>query len=247
AAANRSRGGPLPARVKGSEPKDVGFVGSMNYEHRALAAFQEPKLGTLLGPSLTFRALQLEAPPSRTLMKTSSGAPLLCEKEYGKGKVLLFASTCDRDWGDFVIKPAFLLWSRFVAEYLTQTPLSLQSGYRTGDVVRLTPPADEKQSLWVRKPDGSKVVAPRSSDGSGSFDFTDTTTPGVYAVLRSDQETRVGLFAVNLDTYESDLSYLDEELSSESREERIRNVTEELKARLGQPPLLSYVDDPSAL
>src|SRR5262249_29872889 len=109
AAANRRQGGLLPATIKGIDPKDVGFVGSMNYEHRALAAFQEPKLGTLLGPSLTFRALQLEAPPSRTLMKTSSGAPLLCEKEYGKGKVLLFASTCDRDWGDFVIKPAFLL------------------------------------------------------------------------------------------------------------------------------------------
>jgi hypothetical protein len=170
--------------------------------------------------------------------------PLLCEKLYGKGKVLLFASTCDRDWSDFPIKPAFLLWSRFLAEYLTQTPLSLQTSHRTGDVVRLTPPRDETGTLWVRKPDGSKVVAPRASDGSSAFEFTDTLVPGVYTVLRSDQDTRVGMFAVNLETYESDLSYLDEERPGEDSAARAKAVVAELKSRLGQPPLLSYVDDP---
>src|SRR5262249_35807462 len=153
------------------------FIGAINYEHRALAAFQEPKLGTLLGPSLTFKALRLDAPPTAVLMKASSGVPLLCEKTYGKGQVLLFASTCDRDWSDFPIRPGFLLWSRFVAEYLTQTPLSVQAGYRTGDLVRLSPQG-EKGTLWVRKPDGSKVVAPRATDGSGAFEFTDTAEPG---------------------------------------------------------------------
>jgi hypothetical protein len=113
--------------------------------------------------------------------------------------------------------------------------------------VRLSAPADVKGTLWVRKPDGTKVVAPLASDGSGAHEFTDTATPGVYAVLGADHETRVGLFAVNLDTYESDLSYLDEELPGESREERAKAVTEELKTRLGAPPLLTYVDDPSAL
>ena len=55
-------------------------------------------------------------------MKASSGLPLLCEKEFGKGQVMLFASTCDRDWSDFPIRPGFLVWSRVVAEYLTQSP-----------------------------------------------------------------------------------------------------------------------------
>ncbi len=159
AGANRREGGLLPASISGKREEAVGFIGAINYEHRALAAFQEPKLGTLLGPSLTFKALKVEAPAVHVLMKSSSGSPLLCEKTFGKGKVLLFTSTCDRDWSDFPIRPAFLLWSRFVAEYLTQTPLSLQSGYSTGDAVRLIPPADEKGTLWVRKPDGNKVVA----------------------------------------------------------------------------------------
>src|SRR5262249_41584339 len=135
----------------------------------------------------------------------------------------------------------------FIAEYLTQTPLSLQAGYRTGDLVRLSPPAGEKGTLWVRKPDGSKVVAPRATDGSGAFEFADTAEPGVYAVLRSDQETRVGMFAVTLETYESDLTYLDEELPGEDKGGRAKAVVAELKTRLGQPPLVSYVDDPAAL
>src|SRR5436190_2814484 len=98
AGANRRNGGLLPARIKTpARLRSVGFIGEMNYEHRALAAFQEPKLGTLLGPSLTFKALPLEASPGAVLMKASSGLPLLCEKSFGKGGVMLFASTADKD------------------------------------------------------------------------------------------------------------------------------------------------------
>jgi hypothetical protein len=247
AGANRRHGGLLPATITGKREENVGFIGAINYEHRALAAFQEPKLGALLGPALTFKALKVDAPAQAVLMKSSSGAPLLCEKAFGKGKVLLFTSTCDRDWSDFPIRPAFLLWSRFVAEYLTQTPLSLQSGYNTGDAVRLLPPRDESGTLWVRKPDNTKVVAPRSSDGSGAFEFSDTLEPGIYTVLRSDQQTRIGLFAVNLDTYESDLSYLDEPLIEEAEKDRSERIVAELKERLGQPQLVSYVADPALL
>lgn len=247
AGANRRHGGLLPGTIKGAAPRPVSHIGALVYEHRALAAFQEPKLGGLLGPALTFKALEVEAPPGVVLMRSSDGPPLLLEKVFGKGQVLLFTSTADRDWSDFPVRPAFLLWSRFVADYLTQDPLSLQAGHRTGDVVRLRPPADEKGPLWVRKPDGGKVAALRASDGSGDFEFADTLSPGVYAVLRSDQETRVGLFAVNLDTYESDLTYLDDSASDDSPAEREAAVVAELKARLGQPPLVSYIADPSTL
>jgi hypothetical protein len=244
AGANRRHGGLLPARLGAIRDRQkgdpAGFISAVNYEHRALAAFGEPKLGSLLGPSLTFGAWPVTAPPSNVLMKSSKGLPLLCEKAFGKGQVLLFTSTCDRDWSDFPIRPAFLLWSRFLAEYLTQAPLSLQAGNATGDAVRLEAPASDKGPLWVRKPSGEKVIVPRASDGSGAYEFTDTLTPGVYTVLRSDQETRVGLFAVNVENVESDLTYLDDERDAEE-------VVAEIQARLGQPPLVNYVADPAAL
>jgi hypothetical protein len=249
AAASRRHGGLLPARLKvPAKPEPAGFIGDINYEHRALAAFGEPKLGALLGPALTFKALRVEAAPREVLMKSSKGLPLLCEKAFGKGRVLLFTSTCDRDWSDFPVRPAFPLWSRFLAESLTQAPLGLQSGYTTGAEIQLVSPAGEKGPLWVQKPDGKRVPAPRSPDADGAFRFTDTEVPGVYTVLRSDQQTRVGLFAVNLESYESDLSYLDDD-AGEGADRRER-MTAELKTRLGRRSLLSlvsYVDDPAQL
>jgi Aerotolerance regulator N-terminal/von Willebrand factor type A domain len=247
AGANRRHGGLLPATIRGLVPKDAGHIASIQYEHRALAAFQEPKLGSLLGPGLTFKALELDAPPQSVLMKSSIGLPLLCDKAFGKGEVVLFASTCDRDWSDFPIRPGFLVWSRSLAEYLTQSALSLQSGNRTGDIVRLSAPADEKGVLWVKKPDGTRAAASRANDGSGAFEWADTVEPGVYTVLRSDQRTRVGLFAVNLDSYESDLVYLSDGPEEETAEQRRTAVIVELKSRLGQAPLVSYIDDPTML
>ena len=168
-------------------------------------------------------------------MKSSTGLPLLCDKAFGKGEVLLFASTCDRDWSDFPIRPGFLVWSRSIAEYLTQSALSLQSGHRTGDVVRLPAPAGEKGVLWVKKPDTTRAAASRAGDGSGDFEWSDTAEPGIYTVLASDQQTQVGLFAVNLDSYESDLTYLSDGLEGETAEQRRTIVVADLKARLGRP------------
>jgi hypothetical protein len=64
--------------------------------------------------------------------------------------------------------------------------------------------------------------------------------PGVYTVLGSDQEKRVGMFAINLDTHESDLSYLDDGLDEGA-------IIGEIKGRLGQPPVVSYIADPGLL
>ncbi len=238
--ANRRHGGLLPARLRTpAKEEDVGFISAVNYEHRALSIFQGPRLGTLLGPSLRFKALRVEAPAGRVLMKSSNGAPLLCEKEFGKGNVMLFASTCDRDWSDFPIRPAFPIWSRYVAEYLTQAPLVRDSSHFTGDTVRFRPRGEEeKGTVWIRKPDDKLVTAER--DGGGSFLCADTALPGIYTVLKSDQKTTVGLFAVNVEGHESDLTYLDEGAGKEG-------VEKELKERLGGPPIVTYVEDAGQL
>ena len=91
------------------------------------------------------------------------------------------------------------------------------------------------------------VAATRASDGSGDFEFSDTAEPGVYTRPALRPADQVGLFAVNLDSYESDLVYLADGPADETAAQRQTAVVAELKARLGQPPLVSYVDDPSTL
>src|SRR5262249_51175641 len=104
---NRLHGGLLPAtltKVEGNPAAEEGFafVGDVAHDHSALAAFEDPKFATLAGVS--FKALWGVAPGvSAVLMRTNNGLPLLCEKAFGKGRVALFASTCDRDWTNFPV------------------------------------------------------------------------------------------------------------------------------------------------
>jgi hypothetical protein len=250
---NLRHGGLLPGRLTRIEGdpasgKDIAFLGGADYDHPALAAFQDPRFASLVGPSVTFQALwHVETPPERVLMKASSGAPLLCEKSFGKGRVMLFSSTCDRDWTNFPIRPVFLPWTHRLVAYLAQQPLGHQAPNLTGEVVRLLSSAgDTETPLLVKKPNGDIASARLSSDETPTLAFADTQMPGIYTVLRSEQTGPAGLFAVNLDGHESDLTYLDDGLADESADSSTpeAGMLAALKKRWDRP-VLSYVADPS--
>jgi hypothetical protein len=44
----------------------------------------------------------------RVVCPLSGGEPLLVEKQFGRGKCLLVATTCDRDWNELPVSPLFL-------------------------------------------------------------------------------------------------------------------------------------------
>src|SRR5262249_53255456 len=149
---------------------------------------------------------------SAVLMQASTGSPLLVEKPFGKGRVLLFTSTADRDWTNFPVRPAFLPWAHRLLAYPAQEPFGRQSLYATGDRVPVPVSAVEglPQAL-VKKPDGTTGHAIMSDDAETPLVFADTTQPGVYTLMLGDNKPG-GLFAVNLESYESDLTYLDDVL-----------------------------------
>ena len=122
AAATRLHGGLLPARLVSVEgdprAEDPGtFIGDVDYEHPALAAFAEPGFANLSG--VTFKALwKVDAGQSSVLMRTNTGLPLLAERAYGKGRVALFTSSCDRDWTNFPVRPVAWIM-RFIIQPLS--------------------------------------------------------------------------------------------------------------------------------
>jgi hypothetical protein len=214
---NRRHGGLLPGRlaaIEGSATggKDIAFIGGADYDHPALAAFQDARSASLVGRSVTFKALwKAEVPPSSLLMKTDTGLPLLAEKGFGKGRVMLFTSTCDRDWTNFPIRPVFLPWTHRLVAYLAQQTLGHQAFHRTGEVVELPVTGVEAGApLQVKKPNGAVGALTFAPGEPPSFLFMDTVQPGIYTLFTSDQKTPTGLFAVNLDAHESNLTYLDE-------------------------------------
>jgi hypothetical protein len=246
----RRDGGLLPGRLvkRQGDPaggKDVGFVGDVDYDHPALAAFHDPGFASLAGPAVTFKALwEVDAPPpAAVLMKASTGAPLLCEKAVGKGRVMLFTSSCDRSWTNFPIRPAYLPWARQLAAYLTEEPLGRDTFHLAGDVVALTPLGGEPSApLRVKKPDGQYAPA-RWSEQDRATEFTEADHAGIYAAETADRKP-VGLFAVNTESYESKLTYLDEPFASLADPDRRARVEAGLKqSRLANRPLVAFVDD----
>ncbi|HMC66878.1 MAG TPA: BatA domain-containing protein [Gemmataceae bacterium] len=248
----RLHGGLLPGRLLQVEANPAGaesfaFVSHVNYDHTALAAFQEDRSANLAG--VTFKAFWgVDPGASAVLMRASTGAPLLCEKSFGKGRVMLFASTCDRDWTTFPVRPVYLPWVYRVVSYLAQEPLGPRAFFATGDHVPLPVAATEGIGQGsVRKPDGTLGYPTMTTDPEQPLVFTDTTQPGIYSLVAPNKQETAALFAVNLDRYESDLTYLDD-VFAEGEEGHGRQAKIEAAFKKLLPghsaEMVYYVDDP---
>jgi hypothetical protein len=176
---------------------------------------------------------------------SKGGRPLLCEKSFGKGRVVLFTSTADRDWTNFPIRPVFLPWVHLLVAYLAQDPAGQQAFNETGGLVRLPlRDIDPTKPPLVKKPGGGVATLVRGAEGSGVFLFNETEEPGVYTVITPEQK-KIAEFAVNLDSYESDLTYLDDVLAADATgSERVSLVEDGLKD-LMKRPVVTFVADPA--
>jgi hypothetical protein len=70
-------------------------------DHPVFRPFANPEHGDLRRPAFaTITRIKLH-PSARVLATFRGGEPALLERAHGRGKVLWFASACDRDWGDW--------------------------------------------------------------------------------------------------------------------------------------------------
>ncbi len=144
------------------------------------------------------------------LLHLESGAPLLVEGRHGAGRVLLLASTVDRDWSDLAIQPAFLPLMQQAARYLARAALREPDAPSLVGQPHDIPLAEGDQRAEVTTPagalrhfDAERVV------GRKALAFTDTDEPGVYKVAAGGaggvpRPRPQVAFAVNVDGSESD-------------------------------------------
>jgi hypothetical protein len=147
------------------------------------------------------------------LLATSQGAPLVVEKSYGRGRVIVQALPFDVRWNNGPLCQAFVVMAREWLWYLTepgQTAWNLQPGEPF--TARL---ADEGIAEFadVRVPGGGVLkAASEMRDGVRAFAFTKTLWPGSYefAVASKGGGRRVHVlpFAVRRDPKESNLARL---------------------------------------
>jgi hypothetical protein len=257
ASSTRLHGGLLPGKLSGlvgepSSQEDVAFVTQASFGSLATGPAQEDEFGNLTG--VTFKAhWTIEPGDSAVLMRANTGAPLLCEKAFGKGRSLVFASTCDRDWTNFPVRPAFLPFSFRLISYLAQQPLSSDGFYSTGQQVPLPVSASAGvEQVLVKTPDGTLDNATSSDNAAAPLVFEGTTQPGVYALHASGKKDEpTPLFVANLESFESDLTYLDDVFAQQPAAAGAAtdkdSVTANLKRLLPGRPLVAYVDDPDKI
>lgn len=254
----RLRGGLLPARLTGAGPRGdpksdqaVARLGDFASDHAALAGFDSGETGSLGGVTLTayWKLEPAATGTTRVLMATDGGDPLLCERSYGGGRVALFASSCDRDWNNLPVRPAFLPFVYRLFGYLAQEASSQQedssvargSFFQTGQrVLEPLPVGTQSAAIRVAKPDRTSGVFTASADPTArQVEFVETEQPGVYELEAGDRRQSGRTFVVNLEASESDL------VPVESGQGASAQVQELLAWENGER--ITFVDDPKTL
>ena len=145
--------------------------------------------------------------------------PAVIESDFGEGKVILYASSLDRDWNNFPIHPTFLPWIQRWVKYTAQ---SLENISRHDVTVGAPLVLNEMEQAPLVVAPGGKVSIARKNPQSPPV-FEDTHRPGTYELYQwtgtsvvneaestpkvpkqlPDDAKRVGSFTVNIDPAES--------------------------------------------
>ncbi len=169
-------------------------------------------------------------PDVDVLAAFQDGSPYLVEKQFGRGKTILFTSSCDLKWSNLPLKPVFLPLVHRLAYYLVsgaderykltvgeKIVQRIESGAASVPA-SITDPAGARFKVLAR---GAEVQEGEKDDGGEPFvAFEKTSRAGIYTLrtaedsrekLDEGQEEKIRYFAVNVDTEESDLSVLEQE------------------------------------
>ena len=111
---------PKTLAAAGEEPVGARFS-DFDLDHPILRIFSGAALEGLDSVRTHRYFLLQPGETARVLATFDDGAPALVEKEIGEGRVILFASTADRDWSDWAIQTSFLPAMQQMASHLARS------------------------------------------------------------------------------------------------------------------------------
>jgi hypothetical protein len=157
-----------------------------------------------------YRYYELEVKPGspgRALAKLGDGHLFLVEGSVGKGKVLFFCVSAGAQWSNLPVRNLFLPMVQQLIYYLAGGG-ELRTDHIVGSPVELTPRLNPKGfNLEVTDPLGQvKRLEPTVRGAEISFIYTDTDSLGSYTSQTDEKPPQTGIFVVNHDPQESDLS-----------------------------------------
>jgi len=149
------------------------------------------------------------ANPSSVVLHYADGKPALVERLVGSGTVLEFASSADRQWSDFPLRPAFLMLVRRTVQHAVLSRRMKPTVMVHDSLVDRLPARDADSRLDVLDPRGTttKQTATLASDGrSAQVEVADTPFAGFWQIGQGPSAMR---YATNGPAEESQLQSLD--------------------------------------
>ena len=146
-----------------------------------------------------YQTLRIEPGNARVVARLGDGTPLLMEKKYGEGRVLLFASALDNIANDFPLHASFVPFVAETAQYLAggdERPASVT----VDSYLELRSTREHGISVEVLDPDGRRAL---SFQEAASAKTIQAARAGYYEVRRGSGRNE--LVAVNTDRRESNL------------------------------------------
>ena len=178
--------------------------------HEALAVFGGDA-GEMLTRSRFYRYFSVaedEAGEAEVLLSYDDGRPFLLERALGRGRVLLFTSTADRDWTDLPTRIAYVPLVHSLVGYAAQLSQAAQRPqvFLPGPTAVRIQGAQEGGSLTILTPDGRELLSRfAAQEGVIEAPVTEYTVPGIYR-LGANADT--DYLAVNATRAESDFAKL---------------------------------------
>jgi hypothetical protein len=226
----RSESGGLPAwGLDGDEPLRQELAGrslaSIDYDHPMFSPFAAARSGDLSGARFfRYRGISegaVAAPDGgagasetagedsarvSVLARFDDGSAALVERRVGRGRVAIWGSTLDAEWGDLVLQPVFVPWIDRTMQHLAGFEPD-RPFYRVGQVARV--------DLGERQGEEWLVVDPADQKSTVAAErelLLPVRASGFYEIRPVEGSAqRAVLVAANVDPAESDLTRLDGE------------------------------------
>ncbi len=210
----RLHDGLLPARLTRSrqvgDEDDAAAVAHVEEGHYIFADPAEVGLAHF-GHARIGRRFDVEAVRGDVLMSAGDDMPLLLERRFGRGRVMMLTTGIDRDWNDLPVQPVYVSWLYRMIGHLGQAMDAADQFLATGRAVSLPASVTAFEPMRIRMPDGSDTWPEGSAT---AFNFDATERAGIYKVYdtaaRGDARPRM-LLAANMPHAEARLAYAERE------------------------------------